>query len=713
MMPKLYFYINYSIIVDEDRNKIQPRLRDNEWIFFSYYMLMDGFSGFEGDEEYTCHFLVDKIEKKKELDEVQLAQVPESCYRKDGKLKKFIDPWEYLTRHYLVDNPCSEPLGMPLYENQRKNGCIISARSVGKSYTAFVGDFLHEFLFSGARTVEELRERKKRLLFGAGAADSRPLNRTLKNVQDFYYNMPGSYRFKPGPDGKARKPIMGAVYKRLQGGWSVGQELEHIVKDSGGTVDIVGNSMQFVALTADKHTIGAGDRFRRIYVEEFGFLENALEVHAANKDSVRVGKSKRVGSCLYLGTSGDMKSIRQPKRIFDEPEAFDMASIPNYWKKGSNKRIGLFIPVTYQDELYKDENGNTKLELSYQACLRERNNQLQKMDINSYDKEVMFNPLEPDELLRASGNSLLPKSLAAQQRQDLLDYDIYSNKAMIGTLHYDSNERYGVRFNKDITGQKKPILDWAYSEDKVDKKGAFVMYEEPPDYIPKGLYYVIYDPARFSGDGESLHSVIVYKHFFVGREKTLEDAIVAEWIGRIDRIEDNYELVIKIAKYFNATIFPEINVPGFVHWCTTNNHGDRLEGDAAFLEKEINPNGKRNRYRVGFSMDTRKKQWAIKRLASWLQEVKDRDPITGVPIVYNIDRIFSPRILDEIINYNLTDNFDHISSMLGLMLLIGRLDGSELVNLDEDDPEDNFKKYETAPEYTGHTIRARSKFLQY
>jgi hypothetical protein len=713
MMPKLCFYINYAVIMDEKRNKIQPRLRDNEWIIFSYIMLMDGFSGFEKDEEFTCHFLVDAIERKVALDEVQLAQVPKSCYKDNGKLKKFIDPWHYLTRHYLIEHPVKAPLGLPLYENEPKNGVTISCRSIGKSFCFFVGDFLHEFLFSGSRTVKELYSEEKRLLFGAGSSASPQLKRTIKNVQDFYYNMPGQYDYKVGPDGKRPKPYMGPVYKRLQGSWDVGSELEHIVKDEGGTIDIVGNSIQFVALTADKHTIGAGDRFRRIYVEEFGFLKNALKVHAANKDSVRVGKSRRVGSCAYLGTSGEMQYIREPKQIFDDPDAYDMASIPNYWKKGSNKRIGLFIPVVYQDELYKDENGNTKIELSYKACLQERKRQLEKLDMDSYDKEVMFNPLEPDELLRASGNSLLPKSLAAQQRQDIIDYDIFSRKAMIGSLNYDLNERYGVRFEKDLSGTKKPILDWAYSEDKVDKRGAFIMYEEPPDYIPKNLYYVIYDPARFEGEGESLHSIIVYKHFYQGRNKTMEDAIVAEWIGRHDRIEDNYTIVIKIAKYFNATIFPEINVPGFVHWCNTNNHTEMLEGDAAFLEKEINPNGNRNRYRVGFNMDGRKKQWCIKRLSSWLTETKEIDPITGVPSIISMDRLFSPRILDEIINYNLSDNFDHISCMLGLMLLLGRLDSAELPDVDEEDPENSFKKYEKPPESTSHVLRARSRFLQY
>jgi hypothetical protein len=711
MMPKLYFYINYVIIMDEKRNKIQPRLRDNEWILATYAMLVDGFSGFEHDREYTCHDLVRRVEEKEELDDVQLSMIPESCLKEDGTYKKFIYGWEYLTEHYLVKHKPSEPLGQPLYENNPKNGVVITCRSIGKSFFWFTADFLHEFLFDGSKTMQELAETNKRLLFGAGSTASPQLTRSIKNIQDFYYNMPGSYQFKAGPDGKRPKPYMGPMFKRVQGTWEVGGMLEHINKGQGGVVEHVGNTMQFVALTADKHTIGAGDRFRRIYVEEFGFLKNALSVHASNKDSVQVGKSTKVGSCVYLGTSGNMETIRQPKKIFDEPDAYDMASIPNVWKPGAKKRVGLFIPVTYQDERYKDENGNTRLELSLAACLRKREEEKRK-DAGSYDKEVMYNPLAPDEMLRNSENGLLPKSDAANQLTNILDFGTFERRAMIGTLKYDRNENYGVRFLKDMTRELRPITEWTFDSDKVDKKGAFVMYEEPHAYIPEGLYYVVYDPTRHGGEGESLHSVIVYKHYASGSMASSEGTIVAEWIGRMDRLEDNYDMVIRIAKYFHATIFPETNVPGFVHWCNTNNHRDMLEGAANYLEKEINPNGKGDRYGVGFNMDNRKKPWALTKLANWLLEVREIDQTTGIPLSKNINRIISPRILDEIINYNTDDNFDHISSLLGLMLLLGKLEGMDLPEVGEPDADEYFKKYEKKTENL--TLgRTRAKFLQY
>ena len=64
MMPKLYFYTNIIKIVDEERKRIYPRLRDNEWIMATYYFIMDGFSGFEDDYNYTCCDYIRKIEDR-------------------------------------------------------------------------------------------------------------------------------------------------------------------------------------------------------------------------------------------------------------------------------------------------------------------------------------------------------------------------------------------------------------------------------------------------------------------------------------------------------------------------------------------------------------------------------------------------------------------------------------------------------------------------
>lgn len=705
MMPKLFFYVNYPLIADADRDDIHPTLRDNEWIIFTYFLGMEGFSGFELDKDYTCHHLINKYErsidpnlseedrKEYELTFVDLRKLPESVKREDGSYKKYVDPWYYLTRHYLIDNPAKEPLGQALYENPRMNGCILSARGVGKSFTTFVGDFLHEFSTGGIKRMSEISKVNKRLLFGMGSAMKPHLQRSINNIKAAYYNMPGQYKFK---DPK-KSPYMGPFYKKVQGTWEVGAELNHIVKARNQSVDTQGSLIQMVALTKDRTTIGAGDRFRRIYIEEFGFLENAIDVHAANKDSLQ-SEGTKVGSAVYLGTGGDMEKIRQPKELFEHPESYDIFSIPNYWSN-PKKRIGLFIPKIYALADYKDDQGNTYLELAYNEVIKQREKDKKEKDSISYELEIMFNPLKPEEMLRPGNSTILPKQEAQNQLNKLSNYDIFRKYAQIGSIRWNPLEASGVEWKKDMSMTMRPILETRIDDTTTytNKDGAIIIYEQPPERIPDGLYWIIYDPAAKSGDGESFHSVLVYKHFYVGSEKTYYDTIVGEWIGRKERLDDNYEEVIKLAKYFNARIFPEINVAGFVEYCRRNNYFALLEGDAYQLEQEIHGNSavKRSYYKIGFQMNKRKKNWCLKRLRDWLLEVKEVDALSGVPLIRTMDWILSPRILNEIIEYtdDPNENFDHVSSLLGLMLLLGKLDGKPPADLDalEDRLENQFE----------------------
>lgn len=700
MMPKLFFYTNYVIIVDKKRHNVHPTLRDNEWIIFTYHLCTAGFSGFEFDKEFTCHEAIGRYEIDPDLlDQYDIDNLPKNVFKDDGSYKKYIDPWTYLTRHYLIDNPAKEPLGKALYDNPLYNFCVLSGRGVGKSFSVFTGIFLHEFVFSGIRDMSELRYVNRRMLFGLGSGDTRPLKRSINNVKSAYNNMPGQYKFKD----KKKQNILGAFYKRLQGSWEVGKEIEHIVKSKKGTVETQGSSIQMVALTVDRENVGAGDRFRYIIVEEFGFLSNAIAVHTANKDSLQ-SEGERVGQAFYLGTSGDMEAIKEPKEMFENPEAYDIFGIPNYWKN-LNKKIALFIPATYGSAKHKDPNGNTKVEDSYNAIMAKRAKDLDTKDSLSIERDIMFNPVNPDEMLRPGNSSGLPKQEAQLQINRIEAYDVFAKKAQVGRLFFDPTAPTGVGWEKDMT--MKPIINIKIDDQttNTNKDGAVIIYEQPPLRIPDNLYWVVYDPAAKSGDGESFHSVIVYKHFYSGVPGSLEDNIVAEWIGRKERLDDNYYEVIKLAKYFNARIFPEVNVAGFVEWCgRTSDYWKHLESDAYYLEQEIhqNKNISRNYYKVGTQMNDRKKTWALKKFRDWLLEPKDHDPITGIPRYRTIDQIYSVRLLNEIVAFtnNKKDNFDHVSSMLLLMLLIGKLDGLDLPKLGDDydeDPVPNYEQYITKP----------------
>ena len=120
--PQLYFYANMGTIIRTDhktkaRKKERPLIRDVEWIIYTAYLVCRGFSGFSDDKEYTSNLAV--------RDNIQELITP-TCKKKDGSLKTFIDPLEYLKQLH------PNQLGVPLYENPAQNLFLLGSRGLGK-----------------------------------------------------------------------------------------------------------------------------------------------------------------------------------------------------------------------------------------------------------------------------------------------------------------------------------------------------------------------------------------------------------------------------------------------------------------------------------------------------------------------------------------------------------------------------------------------------
>ena len=397
-----------------------------------------------------------------------------------------------------------------------------------------------------------------------------------------------------------------------------------------------------------------------------------LEFYDAVKDTLKLF-GKQVGSFVGLGTAGSLEKIKGPKKMFEDPAAFNIFGIPNFWEN-PNKDIGLFISVLYQYRDYEDENGHVNIKAALNKYISNLQEWGQTMDSVQLGSEKMYNPLVPRDMLIPNSRSIMPKKEAQNQLADIDGYELYPKYANAGELIWDKNKRYGVRFEKDMDGYGKVIQETNPNFDKINKQGRFVMFESPADYIPEYTYFVCFDPTKpKDDDGTSLNGVIVYKHFNANGG-WLTDGIAAVWAGRMGSLEENYEQVIKIAKYFNATIFVETNTGGFVKWCRDRGHFNILQRDSYDLEKELARNPKRNFHKVGCEMTARKKAYAIKALRDWLNEVRERDEITGVPVKRNINYIFSKKLLNEVIDHTYDGNFDLISAMLLLMILFSQFE---------------------------------------
>lgn len=690
MMPKLHFYVNIPKIADTSeksksaRALINPRLRDNEWIIFTYIFCCQGFSGFELDENYTCHELIGKYESGAELDEFDLMSLPKEVYKSDGTYKKYVDAWTYLTRHYLIDNPAEKPLGRPNYNNPIRNGLIFSCRATGKSLDVFVGDFLHEFITGGVRYKEHAKDMlDSPLLFFAGSSAEKQMNKTLRMVKLAYDNLPGSYSEY---NSKGEEVFYPSPFSRqLKGSWSLGNSLIHRYKRRDGR-DVGSNSM--IELNSiHSHDVATGDRYALILVEELGLLKIMRQFYDSCKNSMEVNGEK-TGRMMGLGTGGDIERVVESKDMYTNPDGYEIFSIPNYWENIHSK-IGLFLPVEYQNEKYKDENGNTNLELARHRMFDYAEKKRKGGSANSYKTYILNNPFIPSQIFQTSKWSIFPSDEAINRLTEIETHGLWKKKAAVGWLHYSSEAKYGVKFELDLENKLTPINRYlGFDIEKDDNKGACVMYEPPPQIIPEGLYKLIYDPVAKDGSGSSLNSILVYKG--LSTEGGMANNIVFEWIGRLNSLIDTWELVYKVSRYFNAKIFPETNTPGFVNWMRyTKRAGYLLQSSASFIEKEVFKNYKHDKSKVGFSLRGNVGQMTFlldNLLHDWLLEEAEHDPETGHVTKLTIDTIYSTRLLEEIAYYN-EDNFDHISSMRGLMLWLANEKKAKVADVPKEEQE--------------------------
>jgi len=724
MMPKLFFYINYVVLSDEERNRINPRLRDNEWIAFTYFLCSEGFSGFEGDDKYTCNKHVGKLQRGELLQKFEQKAIDEDQFVKteNGEYKQYVDPWTYLTETYLITDKRDRPLGQPIYNNGYYNIMMLCARAIGKSYAVFMGYFFHEWLFGGIKRYEDRFKVNNDVLFTLTSPDTKALTRSVSNLQRAYYQMPGQYEFPTKKKDKSVK-YYGPFYKNIRGTWQVGASastVEHVVKKKDNTNAITGSLTQITLMKPTDFKILTGDRFRQAIIEEVGFVKNLKQIFSASKDALRVGK-KWVGQLIMLGTGGDMASIQEPKDLFENPEVYNIFPIPNYWvnKGGEHKKTcGLFIGSYYKSEELKDPQGNTIIADALFDVVKERQKNKASMDSISFGNDIMWNPIYPKELLRPSHKSALPITELNEHREYIIQTDIWKKRATVGKFAYSGGE---VIFKPDLDRELNPILEWGRDSDLEDKSGAWIMYEDTPDFIPAGLYYVLIDPIQQSGEGTSLQSILVYKRKFTGGDNSMQDTIVASYVGRIVDggimgADKNHEEAIKVARYYNATVFPEMNAIAFAMYVGTKNLEKFMEPTPFNVLRAIKGSTLKahnvSPYKFGIKTNLAMNEWAINRVADWLMTPTHFDS-NNIPIRRVYQGIFDIRLLSELINFDFENkgDFDSVSALMLLPYLLADWD-DEGVEITEESEEDIYSKYDQNG-ITYDYVNGRAKFLDY
>lgn len=369
------------------------------------------------------------------------------------------------------------------------------------------------------------------------------------------------------------------------------------------------------------------------------------------------------GTMVAFGTGGDPGSSFEALRdMFYNPDGYNCLSFENIWDSAvSNTKCGFFIPqytnLDIRNEegkrIYMDDDGNTNVKLSLQYILDERKIVIQNATSSvAVDRYVAERCITPQEACLEFNGNIFPKKELQEQLGLIRTNKALQNHKQIGDLMFDQSGQL-----KWIPKKLGDITKYPLGKDD-DPKGAIVIWEHPVKDAPSGLYIIGVDPYDHDQSGtNSLGSSIVYKRF--QNFESYYDIIVAEYTGRPATAEEYYENLRKLAIYYNARIMYENERKGLFPYFTAK-HCDYLLADQPDIINDIVGNSKVQR-KKGCHMNKQIKQWGEGMIKDWLNE-------EYAPGKKNLTRILSEPLLEELISYNDTGNFDRVMALMQVMI---------------------------------------------
>lgn len=434
-------------------------------------------------------------------------------------------------------------------------------------------------------------------------------------------------------------------------------------KDEYGNEIELGFKSEIIGVTLkDNPDVVRGKAGKLIIFEEAGsFSELGAAWQIARPSVEQDGMA--FGTMIAFGTGGDEDShFETLKDMFYNPDGYNCIGFDNIWDETpSDKKCGFFIPqytnMDFRDDagnrIYMDNDGNTLRRKSVEYILAERRKVIENATNSvAVDRYVAEHCITPQEACLEFGGNIFPKKELQEQLAKIRINKSLSNMKQVGDLVWetDGSLKWVIKRHGDITHYPLKKDD--------DPTGSIVIWEHPMKDAPIGLYILGVDPYDHDQSGtNSLGSTFVYKRF--QDFENYYDIIVAEYTGRPSTAEEYYENLRKLAVYYNGRIMYENERKGLFPYFTAK-HCDYLLADQPDIISDIVGNTKVQR-KKGCHMNKQIKQWGEGLIKDWLNEEQ-------APGKKNLHNILSEPLLEELISYNDTGNFDRVMALMQVMI---------------------------------------------
>ena len=409
-----------------------------------------------------------------------------------------------------------------------------------------------------------------------------------------------------------------------------------------------------------------GKRGAFIGLEEMGSFPNLIELYSTLRPSMEDGDIV-FGMIYAQGTAGDKDSdFSAAQKIMYSPRAFNMQPIKNvYDKVGQGKPEFVYFYPAYvnRNGCYNKDGISDVTKAILEVLINRYNVKYNTTDSTLITKTIAEHPIVPQEaVLRTRGN-LFPSSQINERLNQIDTNPNIFDDVYVGELIFDKAGQV-----KYVPSDDVPIRVYP-TEDNKDK-GAIEFYEMPQKNregkVFPNRYIIGHDPVDDDvSQTMSLTSTFVFD--------LLTDRIVAEYTGRQEYADDNFEIVRKLCLFYNAKCMYEQNKKGIYSYFKRKGCLTLLAETPEYLKEQniIKEIGYGNKgvgvnatANVNSFADRLTKEWLIKKQVVLVKE-EGQEKEVEIPNLFTVkNRAF----LQEAAAYNPTANFDRIRAF-GMVMI--------------------------------------------
>jgi len=410
-----------------------------------------------------------------------------------------------------------------------------------------------------------------------------------------------------------------------------------------------------------------GSRGQLYVLEEAGSFPKLLELYSVLRPSVEDG-DKVFGQIYAYGTSGDKDSdFSSMQEIMYNPKGYNVEYIPNVFDlEGKGKKeFTYFFPAYLNRADCYDENGNSDVIKALLEILRARFQvKYNTTDVNAITKFISELPITPAEAILRATKNIFPITELTERLNEIDNNPAFYNEYYTGDLVITKSGEVEFKNTTDV-----PIRDYPLKDNKV--AGTIEIFEMPKKgsdgKIPPERYIIGHDPVDNDESGSmSLSSTFVLDLW--------TDRIVAEYTGRQQFAEDNFEILRKLCLFYNAKCLYEQNIKGCFAYFSQKNCLYLLADTPEYLvDKQLIKTVGYGNTSKGVRATLPINNYANKLIQQWLLKpcVRTQKQADGTEIEVQVPNLFNIKnraLIKELIAYNPDINVDRIRA-LGLAML--------------------------------------------